>query len=684
MSKALLCGLALPVALSLSACVGGGGSSEGSSSSSSYELNTTRGAFTLGSTAAAVKSTCDQGVAELGTMIAAYQKLDASTPEDVKLAKFNQIFSKQDSLANSADLQANTDPNADVRTAAQTCADTVSLMGEQLFQNKAVYQRFAQETPALRSLDSRALYVRNEVLKRFRDAGVTLTDAQLKRLAEIDKRMTELQSTFQQNVNADGAKTVALTPAEVQGVDAEFLATIPKDASGNYLFKLNYPSRDNIMGYADSEAAREKFYRAFMLRGGQANLDILDELSALRLEKANIKGFKSFAEMTLADNRMAGSPDAVDAFLKDVGDKVTPLEQKEIDELAALKRQHTGQADAKLQRWDQTYYQTLEKKKLYSIDQSEVRKQFPTQASVDWLLLVSSRLYGVSFKPNTALKTWDKDVKVYDVFENDAKKTYIGTFYMDLFPRDGKYGHAAAWGVRGVSTQLGVKPVSVLVTNFDRNGLSQDELETMFHEFGHVLHGVLSKTRYSWNAGTNVARDFVEAPSQMYEAWAKRPESIKLFNEACSSCKPVDMALVDKMKKASNYGAGLQYARQKLYAAFDMSLVGPAAVKSMDSWKAMEGATPLGYVEGTLFPAAFGHLAGGYAAGYYGYMWSEVLALDMLSPYGNNVMDTTVGKRYRNTILASGGERPAMDLVKEFLGRAPSNDAFIKQITGQN
>ncbi len=314
-------------------------------------------------------------------------------------------------------------------------------------------------------------------------------------------------------------------------------------------------------------------------------------------------------------------------------------------------------------------------------EEAEVRKQFPTQGSVDWLLLVSSRLYGLTFKANAKLPVWHPEVKAYDVYEADGK-TYIGSFYMDLFPRDDKYGHAAAWGVRGVSTQLGAKPVSVLVTNFDKGGLSSDELETLFHEFGHVLHGVLSKTRYSFHAGTNVKRDFVEAPSQMFEEWTRRPEVTRLLTEACASCKPVDAALIAKIKAANNYGAGIQYARQRLYASYDMSLVGKDYQAPLASWQALEGATPLGYVPATLFPAGFGHLAGGYAAGYYGYMWSEVMALDMQSAYGNNFMDAKVGAKYRSLILEKGGEVNPMTLVTQFLGRAPNSDAFFAQITG--
>jgi thimet oligopeptidase len=492
--------------------------------------------------------------------------------------------------------------------------------------------------------------------------------------------MTTLANEFNANVANDGKNIVTLSPAEVAGIDADFLATTPKDGNGNYQFKLNYPNRDNIMGYASNEGARQKFYVAFMRRGGARNITILDELSRKRRQQAQLLGKESFAAWTLED-QMAGTPKAVDDFLTTVGTKVEELEKHDIADLTTLKRSDTANPAARLERWDVTYYQTKVKKQSYALDQAEVRKQFPTQASVDWLLLVSSRLYGLSFKPNTSLPVWHPEVKAFDVYEADGH-TYIGSFYMDLFPRDDKYGHAAAWGVRGVSTRLGAKPVSVLVTNFDKSGLSADELETLFHEFGHVLHGVLSKTRYSFHAGTNVKRDFVEAPSQMFEEWTRRPEVTRLLTEACPSCKPVDAALIAKIKAANHYGAGIQYARQRLYASYDMSLVGKAYQAPLASWQALEGATPLGYVPATLFPAGFGHLAGGYAAGYYGYMWSEVMALDMQSAYGSNFMDPTVGARYRSLILEKGGEVNPMDLVTRFLGRAPDNHAFFAQITG--
>ena len=264
-----------------------------------------------------------------------------------------------------------------------------------------------------------------------------------------------------------------------------------------------------------------------------------------------------------------------------------------------------------------------------------------------------------------------------------ATDRFLGGFYMDLFPREGKFKHAAAWPVRGVSLKAGRTPISVLVTNSDRAGFTQDELETFFHELGHTLHGVLSETEYNQHAGTSVQRDFVEAPSQIHEEWARRYESLKTLRDTCPECPALDPALVERLDAARRFGQGLLYARQLLYSDYDMALAGERPEGSLETWKRMEGGTPLGYDEGTAFPGTFAHIADGYAAGYYGYMWAEVLALDMLSAYGDDLMNPEVGLRYRKTILARGGEEPARELVERFLGRPVESRAFFAEITGR-
>jgi len=260
---------------------------------------------------------------------------------------------------------------------------------------------------------------------------------------------------------------------------------------------------------------------------------------------------------------------------------------------------------------------------------------------------------------------------------------FLSGIYLDLFPREGKYSHAAAFGVRSASLLAKRTPISVLVANFDSKGLNHRELETLLHEFGHILHGVLSRTRYASHGGTNVERDFVEAPSQMYEEWGNRMESLSLLREHCSSCPEIDESLVSRIRAARKFGSGIDYGRQHLYAAFDMALSSAEPGECLEVWKKMERASPMGHIEGTSFPGTFEHIASGYAAGYYGYMWAKVIALDLIAAFGPDLMNTSAGRRFRDLILSRGSELPARDLVEEFLGRPVSSEAFFQEIRGE-
>ena len=574
-------------------------------------------------------------------------------------------------------LLTETSPNAEVRKAAEACDLLLSALPNEYLQSEALYQR----VEAMKTTNAIDATARQSILDDFKERGVNLAAPARARAKEIFERLDKLAQDFNRNTRDVNTK-LAFSEADLKGVPAQALANRAKDAQGNYLFALDYPEQSAIMNNAEVESTRQAFYAAFNQRGGQANLDILKEAIALRLELAKIMGFTNFADWA-TQRKMAGSALAVNTFLADVQGRVEALERKEIDELRQEKLKFTGNKDAVLKAWDTSFFQQRLKKERYSVDQNEVRKQFPTEPTIAWMMKVTSTLYGVQFQPNKTLPVWQSDVRAYDVLEGKTGK-YLSSFYLDLFPREGKYKHAAAFPVRGVSLAVNRTPVSVLVTNFNREGFDQDELRTLYHEFGHIMHGVLSKTRYVLNAGTGVKRDFVEAPSQMFEAWALRPESLALFASVCATCKPIDMKLIERMDASRAFGQGRFYATQRLYAAYDMSLHTAAAVDPLQSWVDISSKTPMGYTPGNMLPAAFGHVMGGYQAGYYGYMWSEVLALDMRSAFGNNVMDTAKGAKYRKLILESGGERPPTELVQEFLGRKPSPDAFFLEITGQN
>ncbi len=380
---------------------------------------------------------------------------------------------------------------------------------------------------------------------------------------------------------------------------------------------------------------------------------------------------------------MVGAPDVVNKFLAEVKATVTDVEKSELAVLAEAKSKELGRAPAetKIERWDIAYYSNIVRRERFAIDMEMTRKYFPTPKAVDYALLVAETLYGVRFKEDKA-PAWHPDVRYFDILDASNGK-FIANIYLDLYPRDGKRTGAWAAGVRRASTAADRTPTSVLATNFNREGLSHREMETLLHEFGHVLHGVLSTARYVSQAGTSVKRDFVEAPSQMFEEWVRREEALALFRKVCPECPALAKGDIARLNDARRFGQGIQYSGQHLLASFDMAL-STRPEDPLTVWKRLESATALGSPEGTLRPASFPHVAGsGYAAGYYGYMWSEVIGLDMLSAFDKHMLDPKVGARYRDTILAQGGQEEEMEMVRKFLGREPNNKAFLEEISGR-
>jgi thimet oligopeptidase len=592
--------------------------------------------------------------------------------------EWNQLQIGIEDVINPIYLLGEVHPEKAVRDAAEPCLTKFTTFSAELFQNEKLFKRVQAAKPA----DERQAKLRKDLIEGFEDSGVALAPEKRARAKAIFERLEELRQGFDRNVRDDPTR-VTFTPAEMEGMPAAYLEAhkATRDKDGNYVLTLAYPSYFPFLGNAKSGEARKRYYVAKMREGGTANLELLGEIFRLRQELAALHGLPTFAHYSLR-RKMVGTPEVVQKFLASVKDAVAELEKKEIDELRAEKARDlaTPLADTRLERWDVEYYKQRVQRARYAIDQEELRRYFPTDKSVDFVLMVSQRLYGVTFK-EARVPTWHPDVRYYDVF--DAKTgAFISGFYLDLYPREGKYNHAAAFGLRGASRIARRSPSAALVANLDRRGLDHSELETLMHEFGHVMHNVLSRTDYQPNAGTAVKNDFAEAPSKMYEEWARREQTLALFKEVCAECPQLTSGQIGQLESARRYGQGIRYARQWLYSAYDMALsLEPRAPLLV--WKEMESATTLGHVEGTMLPASFSHIASNYAAGYYGYMWAEVLALDMLSAFKGNLMDPAVGLRYRDTILAQGGQVEEMDQVRKFLGREPSSDAFFAEITGK-
>jgi thimet oligopeptidase len=628
--------------------------------------------------APALVAASERALSEARRRLAEIERLpiESVTPESV-LEAWDRLAMMVEDAYGPISLLNSVHPDAEVRDAGDRALIEESVFMTELFQNEQLYERVRRVVPRTNAQKQ----LQKDLLEAFEDSGVALPPEKRERFKAISERLTELAQEFSKNIREN--KTVLhFTPDECEGLPQSYLDRVPHDGQGNIVVGFDYPDYVPFMSNASNEEARKRYYIANMNRGTARNLEILDEIVMLRKEIGELYGLPSYAHYA-TKRRMVENPETVANFLDEVKNGVTEAELSDLRQLAQTKSELTGLPldQSRIERWDVVYYRERLREERYAIDQEALREYFPTVATLEWMLEITERLYGIRFRAAT-VPVWHEDVMYYDV-DDATSGDRIGGIYLDLYPRADKYKHAAAWPVRGVSRKAGRKPISVLVTNFNRQGLTHSELETLLHEFGHVMHGVLSSTEYNQHSGTSVERDFVEAPSQMYEEWASRMESLKLMRNHCATCPLIDESLVQRIRAAKKFGSGVDYGRQLLYASFDMELSGEHPARSLDLWKDMEGSTPMGYVEGSAFPGTFEHIASGYAAGYYGYMWAKVIALDLIAAFGPDVMNEATGRRFRELILSRGSEEPARDLVERFLGRPVSSDAFFAEIRGE-
>lgn len=626
---------------------------------------------------------CQNELAQRRAMLA---QMEAGPVPGRILDEFNELSVQMGHFDGGLGILQNASPDAATRDAAQACLEQLMPFGTELFQSAALHARVLAYVPHDIQEDS----YRQWLLEQFDDAGVSLPEDKRQRAKAIQDELNLLCLQFQKNVNEVNT-TLAFTPEQVQGLPASWLDARARDDNGHYLLTLDYPCYAPFMELATDASARQALWMAFQTRAGQANLDLMDRALVLRQELAQIYGLPDFATFSLK-RKMAGTPLAVAEFLQSVRSALDEVEDAEMAELrqekAALLAQDVAQVV--VDRWDVGFLQHRIKLRRFHVDPEALRAHFPTKASVQFVLHLAQTLYGIRFRAQP-VPVWHPDVQYLEVLDVSgqhsgdvhAEPVVCGGIYLDLFPRAGKYSHAAVFNVRRGSVLAGIHPIKALVCNFNEHGLTPDELETLFHEFGHALHGVLSRARFADQSGTSVRHDFVEVPSLMFEEWARRPETLHEFAKVSPDTPELSTEQIAQLARARQFGAGMRYARQWMFASYDLALHSGPVQSAMSVWTQMESQTRLGYVPGSMMPASFGHLMGGYEAGYYSYMWSEVLALDMLSAYQGNLLDPVVGQRYRRLILEPGGSRPPQDLVEEFLGRKPNTQAFFAEITGR-
>jgi len=585
-------------------------------------------------------------------------------------------------------------PNAELRDAGQKAEQDVRNWGIALTQNEELYQAvkaYADTKPKLKGERKRLL---DETLRDFRRAGMRLSKSERDTLKQLKMDLAKLSIEFEKNIREDETR-VPLTRDELKGMSEDWLKTQPS-TGGIYLVGMDYPSFLPLMNYCEVESTRQKVWMAYKRRGGEKNVKVLERILALRVRIAKMLGYKNPAAFE-TETRMAKTPKRVFEFYE----KLRPLLRKKArldwEEFTQAKREHTKNPKAKFFPWDQSFYEKRLMKSKYAVDSEKVREYFPMDRVIKGLFDITQSLYGLEYRDVTkqaakrGRELWHPDVKLYEV-RDKASDALIGKFYLDLHPRPNKYGHAAQWGLqpRKVWNDGKVtKPLAALVCNFTKPTkdkpalLSHDEVQTFFHEFGHCLHSILTETKYGEFSGTNVARDFVEAPSQMFENWVWDAKVLKTFARHYKTGKPFPDELLQGMLKARYLGSGMKAEHQVYYGMVDMTYHTDPDGKvdttqvGLDLFGEIELYDP---VPNTWFQAAFGHLTG-YQAGYYGYLWSLVYAQDMFQRFKEQgMLNPKAGMYYRKKILARGGTMDEMAMLKDYLGREPRMEPFLRHL----
>lgn len=555
-----------------------------------------------------------------------------------------------------------------------------------------VYKAIREYTDTNPRLDPVQAKLVKEMLIGFKNSGMDLNDADLEKFKALNKEKAEYIIKFDKNIQ-EYKDPLAVTQEQLQGLGEDYIKKLSKTDDGKYLVTLDYPDYVPFMQNADDEQARKELEFKFNRRGGQENVELLEKTLTLRREIARLLGYKNHAELRLED-RMAKNPKTVMAFLKDLQKKLKPLGKKEDKEMIAYKNSKTGKNSRTLYSWESGYWSNKFRKENLELDSEKIKEYFPSQVVIDGMLDLFGGVFGITFEP-VDIPVWHPDVKAFKI-KDKASGELVAYFYMDLYPREGKYKHAACFGlVEGEEKQDGTYqiPFVAIVANLNKPSgdtpslLKHSEVETLFHEFGHVLHNALTKAKYSAFSGTSVSWDFVEAPSQMLERWAWDPQVLKKISKHYKTGESLPDDLIKRMIAAKNFGAGGMYLRQDFFAQYDMSL--HTADTTPDTTKLYFELTKkirgLPLTKGTIPQASFGHIMGGYDAGYYGYLWSEVIAEDFFGEFKKNgIFNPETGLKFRREILEKGGTLDEEKMVENFLGRPADNKPFLKSIGLEN
>ena len=590
--------------------------------------------------------------------------------------------------------------NDEIKAIAEELSPILSEHSDNIYLNEELFDRIntlhkEEESINLTTEQSRLL---NEYYKSFVRSGIMLDEDQKVRLREINKELSALSLSFGNNLlnETNGFKLVIDNEEDLSGLPDGLIAAAAETAKdngeeGKWMFTLQKPSWLPFLQYADNRDLREKLYKAMYNRGDNDNeydnKENINKIVNLRLEKANMLGYDSHADFVM-EERMAKTPENVYDLLNEVWDYALPQAKKEAVEMQALIDAEGG--DFKLQSWDWFYYTEKVREKKYALNEAELKPYFKMENVREGVFTIANKLYGLNFKLLDNVPVYHPEVEAYEVTDADGK--HIAVFYTDYFPRDGK--RAGAWmsSFRGQSIQDGenIRPLIFNVGNLSRptNDIpalfTLDEVETVFHEFGHALHGMLSNVTYSGLSGTSVPRDFVELPSQIMEHWAFHPEALKLYAKHYETGEVIPDELIEKINAASKFNMGFITTEFVAAALLDMDYHTQTEQREFDvhefEKKSMEKIGLIDEIIPRYRSTYFSHIfSGGYSAGYYSYLWSEVLDSDAFQPFvENGIFDKATATSFRNNILSKGNSEDPMELYKKYRGAEPNPIYLLK------
>ncbi|MBE0440029.1 MAG: oligopeptidase A [Gammaproteobacteria bacterium] len=593
----------------------------------------------------------------------------------------------------------------ELRVAYNACLPKLSEFGTELGQNEVLFNAYKQlaESQHYNALDVAQKKVIDNAVRDFRLSGVELSQTDRDKFKRISQKLTELTAKFEENLmdathawkkHITDDSLLAGLPESTIAMAAQFAE---RDGLEGWLFTLDFPSYMPVMSYADNRAFREEMYTAFATKasdqgpnaGKWNNTDVMNDILKLRHELAQLIGFNNHAERSLA-TKMAQSPQQVLDFLNDLAARSKPIAEQEFEQLKAYAKEQGH--DGELQSWDVTYFAEKLRQQRYSISQEQLKPYFPEDKVVLGLFAVVNRLYGLDIQERHDIDVWHKDVRFFDIF--DASGELRGQFYLDLYARNHKRG--GAWMDECLvrrQTEQGIQtPVAFLTCNFsepvgDKPALfTHDEVTTLFHEFGHGLHHMLTKIHHAGVSGINgVAWDAVELPSQFMENWCWEREALDLISGHYETGEVLPEDLFNKMIAARNFQSAMTMVRQLEFSLFDFRLhleYKPDQANQVDNILAevREQVSVVKPPKFNRFAHSFSHIfAGGYAAGYYSYKWAEVLSADAFSKFEEKgIFDRETGLEFLQSILEQGGSREPMELFVAFRGREPEIDALLR------